>query len=303
MKHSINVTIYLILLFLISQLLGLYITSNYIDVTELDKGNVTFSNLPYDIDRPEIEESTSFIHIFTIILIGTGLVFLLIKFQLWKFWKILMIFAVFVTLLISFNAFIPTNVAFGLAIILALWKILKPNVIIHNLTEIFIYGGIAALLVPKINLISSALILILLAIYDYISVYKTKHMVTLANSQAEQNIFAGLMIPYNKNKVEFKISNKSLDDKKHSASKVAILGGGDMGFPLIFTGVVMKGLLLTYGITMSILLSSIISIVTAISLFILIYLGDQGKFYPAIPVLSAGCFIGYGIMYLVTLFI
>ena len=73
--------------------------------------------------------------------------------------------------------------------------------------------------------------------------------------------------------------------------KTAILGGGDIGFPLLFAGVVMK----TVGFTKVL----IIPVVVSISLFILLYFAEKNKFYPAMPFLSAGCFLGYGLVTLI----
>ena len=83
-----------------------------------------------------------------------------------------------------------------LAISLAAWKILRPNVFIHNLTEVFIYGGIAALLVPIINLFSAFILLLLISIYDMYAVWKSKHMVSMAKFQSEAKVFAGLLKRY-----------------------------------------------------------------------------------------------------------
>ena len=69
--------------------------------------------------------------------------------------------------------------------------------------------------------------------------WKSKHMVAMAQFQTKSGIFAGVLLPY-------KMPKLSLRKKKHKNKKLvktAILGGGDIGFPLIFSGVIMK----TYG--------------------------------------------------------
>ena len=83
--------------------------------------------------------------------------------------------------------------------------------------------------------------------------------------------------------------------------KTAILGGGDIGFPLLFAGVVMKGLMLDNSLMVGFLKTLIIPVVVSIALFLLFVKGQKDKFYPAMPVLSAGCFIGYGILLLINL--
>ena len=71
-----------------------------------------------------------------------------------------------------------------------------------------------------------------------------------------------------------------------------------MGFPLIFAGVVMKGLMLNETVLAGFLKASIIPITTAIALFILLMKGQQNRYYPAMPFLSIGAIIGYFIILL-----
>ena len=66
----------------------------------------------------------------------------------------------------------------------------------------------------------------------------------------------------------------------------AVLGGGDVAFPLLFSGVVMKT-------TGSYVFPLIITLTTAIALGLLLTYSEKGKFYPAMPFISAGCFVGY----------
>ena len=64
MKHSLSVTLVLVATFFAAQVAGLLVTNQYIDhdVTQ-QTGNLTFTSLPYDIERPPIEENSSFIYI------------------------------------------------------------------------------------------------------------------------------------------------------------------------------------------------------------------------------------------------
>ncbi|MEM4337110.1 MAG: hypothetical protein QXG86_03835, partial [Candidatus Woesearchaeota archaeon] len=74
------------------------------------------------------------------------------------------------------------------------------------------------------------------------------------------------------------------------------LGGGDIGFPLIFAGVTMKGLIIKMTEFQSFFLASIICICATISLLILLIKSKKDRFYPAMPFISLGCFIGYAIV-------
>ena len=256
MKHTYPVTITLVLLFFAAQIIGLLITREYI------KGG----ELPLNIQRPQIEENKSYLPIIFAVIVSTVIALILIKFRSVKIWKLWFFFSIFICLTIAFSAFISQIIAVVLSLILALLKIFKRNVITYNIPELFVYGGIAGLFVPILGIFSIFVLLILISIYDMIAVWKTKHMVKLAKFQSESNIFAGLYIPYKKN-------------------REAILGGGDIGFPLLFAGVILKEFNFTSAI--------IVSIITTISLFVLFMYAKKNKFYPAMPFLSAGCFIGF----------
>jgi len=105
-----------------------------------------------------------------------------------------------------------------------------------------------------------------------IAVWKTKHMISMAKFQAKAKIFAGFLVPYGKN-------------------KTAVLGGGDIGFPLLFSGVILK--------SSGFLEASLVVTAVTISLALLFFFGSKNKFYPAMPYLTAGCFFGYLLTFLV----
>jgi presenilin-like A22 family membrane protease len=257
-------------------------------------------------------ESLSFIFIIISVLVGTAFILLIIRFRKGNLWKLWYFFAVFFAMLVALNplafrlfALISINPALAYAATLivslglSLFKVLKPNVIMHNLTEMLVYGGIAALLVPVINLFSAIALLVLISGYDAYAVWKSRHMVTLAQFQKTTNLFAGLYFPYISQKkgkriVAGKASAAVTPNKTPAESPAAILGGGDIAFPLIFAGTVMKT-------TGSLLAPFIIAIATTAALSILLMKASKGKFYPAMPFLSLGCFVGFFIWLLIGL--
>lgn len=309
MKHTLKVTLALVAFFFLAQVVGLLVVNQYIDHKRtIETKEVVYKPLPYNLERPEVKnQSTSFIYITIAIIFGTILVLLLVRFNkpnIWRFWFFL---TVWLTLSISFAAFINTMVAAAAALVFALLKLFKPNVLMQNISEIFIYGGLAAIFVPILNLFGVFMLLIVISIYDFIAVFKTKHMVKLAEFQSNSKIFAGLLIPYSRGKDSMKkqISEKFQTKKsqkliqKPSGKSVAVLGGGDIGFTLLFAGVVMKVLMMQNTFLVGFLKTLIVTVTTTIALLILLMKGQQNKFYPAMPVLSLGCFVGYLIVWLI----
>jgi len=201
---------------------------------------------------------------------------------------------------VGIGSFVHSTFALIIAIIMGIWKIYRPNIIVHNITELFIYGGLAAIFVSMINLFSGIILLFLISLYDMYAVWKSKHMITLAQAQSSNKLFAGFMIPYNtKNNIVLKSNNEKIKksvtkEKKVVKERSAILGGGDIGFPLIFTTVAYKTLIITgTSRPLSLSYSLIITFFTTIALSWLFIKGEKEKFYPAMPFLSLGCLIGF----------
>lgn len=298
MKHTIKVTIALVAFFFMAQFTGLIVINQYIDHKKTTEAkSVEWQPLPYNLERPEIkDQSLSFIYITIAILVGTLLVLLLIKFNKTFIWKLWFFVTVWLTLSIAFAAFINHIAAAALALAVSLLKLYRPGIIIQNISEVFIYGGLAAIFVPMINLFAAFMLLIAISVYDFVAVFRTKHMVKLADFQSKSKVFAGLMIPYGSGQLPQSgkaAGAPSAGQKRQKKARVAFLGGGDIGFTLLFAGVVMKGLMLQEAVLAGFLKTLIVPVFVSIALLALLLKGQQNKFYPAMPVLSLGCFIGY----------
>lgn len=291
MKHSLQITVALTVLFFVSQVIGLLIINGYIDRETTSKtGTIAWKDLPsvggVRMDRPDVAPAQSVWYIAGGVLVGSILVLVLMYFGRFLIWKIWFFLAVVLCLYIALSAFLPFSAAALFSIVFGVWKLLRPSVIVHNLTELFIYGGLAAIFVPLLNMFAAIILLILISLYDMFAVWKSKHMVKMAKFQTKSGVFAGLFIPYSFSKGTRFVPTKRLSAKMHTA----ILGGGDIGFPLLFSGAVMK----SFGFFPALA----VPVLATVSLFLLLFFAEKKKFYPAMPFLSVGCFIGAGIAYL-----
>ncbi len=323
MKHTLPVTVTLFLLFIASQAIGLWIISENMVVSVTPTGQVEVAQRdPWE--RPDISGVQSVLYILGAVLTGTVLLLLIIHFRkrvLWKAWYFL---AVGMAISLSLGVFIPFEVLFTVAghtlvvppvmlasligFLFAVLKFLKPNIIIHNITEVFIYSGIAVLLVPILDLTWGALLLVAISVYDYIAVFKSRHMVTMARFQSSGSMFAGLSIPYStESGLPVMGDLRPLDGEGapppegEPDMKTAILGGGDIAFPLIFSGAVMQELVKKRSVALSsaLPLALVVSLCAAVALFWLLMAGKKDRFYPAMPFISAGCFLGTALVLLV----
>ncbi|MBI4449296.1 hypothetical protein HY641_04705 [Candidatus Woesearchaeota archaeon] len=302
MKHHQMIIGVMLGMFVLAQLIGLAVIHRYIDVeASAREGKVIFRGLKIadlTLERPDVDESSSFVYMMIGVLVGTLFLLLIIRWNIALLWKLWFFSAVFICLSLAFGAFLDTYSAFVVGLVLAYAKVFRPNVIVQNLSELFMYGGLAVIFVPIMNLYSAIGLLVLIALYDAYAVWKSKHMIELATFQSRQKMFAGLFIPYALKPhkapdipihMHAKPLLKTPPKIKKGMIKNAVLGGGDVGFPLIFAGVVMK----TYG---QVIPALIIVPCAAIALGLLFAKGEKNKFYPAMPFLAAGCLVGLGLV-------
>lgn len=298
MKHNLKVTLFLMLLFFSAQIIGLFLLNLSIESIAIDESGkieVNYSETLYG--RPELEGQDSFIYTLSMIFVGTIILLTLIKFRLFKIWKAWFFLAIFGALSISFAVLIPELYAVFLALMFAYLKLYRPNVFIHNITEVFMYAGIAILIAPIFTVFWMIMMLIVISIYDAIAVWKSKHMITLAKAQADSKMFAGLLIPYSKKPKASKIEVKIPKGMREKSVKTAILGGGDIAFPLLFAGSVMTWLIESnIAKEIAFLQSLLIPLFSGIALFLLLLKSQKDKFYPAMPFITVGCLLGYGII-------
>ena len=311
-------------MFLITQFIGLTVLyANPLKVTTEINGTIQEVSNPYLgwIDPPKPETKGEFVSTFSQILIAfivaIVLLFLLIKFKIEVFLRLWFFIVVSIGLFLSFLAFIkimpwfilPIKGALILAAILAIplafIKIFKRNLLVHNFTELLIYPGIAVVFVPLLNIYTIVALLILISLYDMWAVWKSGIMQKMAKYQMKKlKVFSGFFVPYltKKQKLTLKKLKASKSNKKGIKVSVAILGGGDIIFPLITAGVLLysssKGTLPKFLSNLAKPLFGIPGLAAALFVILgatlglgyLFFLAKKKKFYPAMPFITAGIF-------------
>ncbi len=311
MKHTLKITLILIAMFFIAQTIGIFVANAYtpetistINQTTGEQVNITAYDIPYGLEPPQgIEPVNVLWQILIAIVIVVVLMLILMRIRAEIFLRIWFLVVVTLGLALALNGLfikIPNSalLAIIIAIPLAIIKIFQRNLVVHNLTELLIYPGIAIVFIPLLNIWTVVLLLILISIYDIYAVWHAGFMQKMAKYQIEKlRIFSGFFVPYADKKTRAKIkimkqsNSKSKKDQKIGVH-LAILGGGDVVFPIILAGVV----LYTFG---SLLSAFIIAIGATIALGLLFYYSEKGKFYPAMPFITTGCLIALGIVYLI----
>jgi presenilin-like A22 family membrane protease len=317
MKHSIRITAIILLFFFLAQIFGIallaYEATPAYSATDdaLSQPTIEYPSTAIG-DRPEFSVDYGPV-LYILIGVGVGTLILLGIMRLkkarviWKWWYFL---AVVLTVTAALGVLMHATLALLLAVALAYLKITRYNFYIHNTTEIFMYAGLALLFAPLFSVFWAAVLLLLISIYDMYAVWKSKHMVRLASFTKKTELFAGILVNYTQkgNKTEVVQSIPQVDTilskkpQKAQPHRAALLGGGDVLFPLLFAGAVFNEfLLLFYTKIVAFFSALVIASCAAIALYLLFSLAKKDKFYPAMPFISIGCFAGYLILRLILL--
>src|SRR3989344_672813 len=237
MKHTFKITLLLIGMFFLAQLIGIGVSNFYLKDTT--------SSLPEWIEPPkDIEPNVSLISIIIAIAFGVMIMLLLMRYKAELILRIWFFLVVVIALSVALNVFLSQFansflLAFIISLPLAILKVFKRNIIVHNLTELLIYPVVASLFIPILNIPTMVILLILISIYDIYAVWHAGFMQKMAQYQIKQvKIFSGFFVPYLGKKERDLIKNSKLKSKKVKVN-VAILGGGDIVFPIILAGVVL----------------------------------------------------------------
>jgi len=308
MKHNLKITVILITMFFISQLIGIYVANAYspeiVQQVNSQTGiseNITVHDIPYGLEPPQnVKPENTIWQIIIALAIAIILMLALMKFKAEAFLRIWFFVVVVLGIALALNAFIKSFesaaiISLIIALPFAYFKIFKQNLLIHNITELFIYPGISTVFIPLLNVPTVVILLILISIYDAYAVWHSGFMQKMAKYQIEKvKVFSGFFVPYLGKNERAKIKklgkSKNKDKRRKIGANIAILGGGDVVFPMILAGVVLRAF--------NIWSAVIIAIGATAALGWLFYISKKGKFYPAMPFITVGCFVALGIVYL-----
>jgi len=325
MKHNWKITFILLAMFVVTQLIGLYvINSDPFHIKTEVNGVTTVTDNPSLswIQPPEVQQESDFnVYFGSIIfafIFAVVILFLLTKFKIDFILRIWFFAVVVIALSLSFVAFLPEFihsiyplayylVPIIIALPLAFIKIFKRNILIHNLTELLVYPGIAAVFVPILNLWSVIALLLIISAYDMWAVWHSGIMQKMAKYQINTlKVFSGFFVPYISKKLRMQMKKSKVKNKKIKVN-LAILGGGDVIFPIITAGVVLmtESIGLPFGLfplirfTGGIIPALFVVAGATIALALLFSFSEKKKFYPAMPFITAGILLGLILSYLI----
>jgi len=254
-------------------------------------GIVAFEN-PEDLANP--------VWFIGILLVFTAFLLLLIKYDMKRVIAAVIGISIFLTFCyifaaVTFAAMGETDLAMVIAFILAILATILlykfPEWYVIDGLGILIGAGVAAIFGASLEILPVIILLVLLAAYDAISVYKTKHMITLAEGVIDQKTPILFVIPKRKDYSFIKEGIGKLADGGERAA--FIIGMGDMIMPAILVvsaNVFLKGFRLGGLINLP-ALGAILGSVAG--LVVLLYFVMSGKPQAGLPPICGGTILGF----------
>ncbi|MEM1981791.1 MAG: presenilin family intramembrane aspartyl protease, partial [Candidatus Hadarchaeales archaeon] len=208
--------IVLLLFFLTVQFLGLMVSDRYLELVEKKEAELLFSN-PQSIWNS--------LYLFAVLLPLTLFVLFLLKFK--ARW-----FGIFEVMVIFFCCWLTLDLLIGAKFgwFPLGFRMIRPSHLNRDLVLILSSAGVGAVLGVSLSPLPGILLLALFSVYDYFSVFVSKHMVFMAERLVPSSSSLLLSVP--KNLGEFLEEGKPVGRGK---GKIFYLGGGDLILPLLFS--------------------------------------------------------------------
>jgi presenilin-like A22 family membrane protease len=235
-----------------------------------------------------------------ILLVFTAVLLVLIKYgKTWAISAIIWI-SIFLTFGYIFSALVLTTfgstfaanalvLALSIAATVLLYKF--PEWYVIDTLGVLIAAGVASIFGASLEILPVVILLILLAVYDAISVYKTKHMITLAEGVIDLKTPILFVIPKKK---DYSFMRDGLSPISEGGERAAfIMGMGDLIMPSILVvsaNVFINGTRL-FGFINLPALGAVIGSLAGLA--VLLYFVNTGKPQAGLPPLNGGTLIGF----------
>ena len=206
--------------------------------------------------------------LFAIILVMTAILLVLMKFGVAWIIKFLLYIAILFGLLVTLPRVLGEVVGVTASYaVFVLYLLRKENMWVMNATLALMIPGVGGWLGASLSVGPALVLLVAVSAYDYVSVYGTKHMVTLAKGSKEMKLPLMFAVPVK--------------------DRVMGVGTGDMALPLVFTVSVLAG----HGLVTAAAAS--LGGLAGLALVFWYAIQDKGKALPALPPIAAGSVLGF----------
>lgn len=198
-----------------------------------------------------------------------------------KIYKFFFIFSSAFGALTVLSVFLPDMFSIPLIILLFIFWFKLRNILIHDILIILALAGLGYFFGLAVEPKTVILLLVVLSFYDFIAVYKTKHMLKMAGSMLKSGVIMGIIVPQ-----KLKDFTAGINQVK-PGGKFTVLGGGDIIFPLMFSVSMLET-----GFFPA-LIVAIFSMLGLVASLIIFMLQKEKKPIPALPPIALFSIIGY----------
>jgi len=235
-----------------------------------------------------------------ILLVFTGFLLLMIKYNQKKVISIVIAGSIFLTFVYIFAALV--NIFLGMTLIASLVTLalsVLAIIILYTYPEwyvidalgILIAAGVASIFGVSLNIIPVIALLAMLGIYDAVSVYKTKHMITLAEGVIDLKTPILFVIPKRRG---YSFIREGIEKISEGTERPAlIMGMGDLIMPallVVSANVFLQGWRL-FGVINIPALGAIFG--SCIGLVVLLHFVTSGRPQAGLPPLNGGTILGF----------
>jgi presenilin-like A22 family membrane protease len=180
-----------------------------------------------------------FIYIFLVIVL-TAIILVLIKYGRQRIIQAIFYFSIFITMLYVFLPILLQFDSEGIVALIAslaiagglLFLLAKSGEwYVIDAIGLIIGVGVTAILGMSLSVLPVIILLVIMAVYDAISVYKTKHMVALAEGVAPLRLPVLFVVPNEKGFTMEKVEKHGVVKKEGSEREAFFMGVGDAVIP------------------------------------------------------------------------
>jgi len=257
-----------------------------------------FALLIKNLFQPTFEDTNNpvnILYIFVIIIIMTVIILIIARYWKKQVIQAIILFAIgyttffiFIPLLGFLSEMISIVISFviAVALVVALYKF--PEWYIIDLCGVIVGAGAIAIFGISLSILLVIILLVVLAVYDAISVYQTKHMIDLADTVMDLKLPVLLVVPKIRRYSLIK-ETKSLKEKlkEHEERDAFFMGLGDIVMPGILVVAAYHNISNGLPIALSVLGGTLIGFLVLMTFVI------KGKPQAGLPLLCSGAILGY----------
>jgi presenilin-like A22 family membrane protease len=192
--------------------------------------------------------------------------------------------------------------AFSISVLLFLLLLMDPQWYVVDLAGFVAAGSLIALLGISFGILPSFILLAALAVYDAIAVYRTKHMISLADVVVEMKLPILMVMPESSGYDYTKQGSFQAQRNRPSEEREAMfMGLGDIVFPgvlVVSAFVWLPAKLIGLGLTANLLTALGAMAGSLVGYGFLMRLVARGNAQAGLPLLNGGALAGYIVTYL-----